>query len=259
MNYIETGELKFFLDNNFQKYNNKQFIETDPIQIPHSFAHKEDIEIAAFLSSSIAWGKRSMIINNAKRMMNLLENKPFDFIRNASDKEIFSISKFVHRTFNVEDFRYFLISLRNIYTKHKGLENVFNQGFTISNTIEDSLIHFRKVFFEIQATARTYRHISNVEKNSAAKRLNMFLMWMIRKDAQGVHFGLWNKIPTSALKIPLDVHVANCSRKLKLLQRKQNDWKAVCELTANLAKFDSQDPVKYDFALFGLGIEKFCS
>ena len=247
--------LKEFLDEKYNQYNTPAFIETDPIQIPHLFTVKEDIEIAAFLSATIAWGNRKMIIRNAKRMMELLDNSPYDFIANANINEIESLDNFVHRTFNIVDFQFFIKSLRNIYKNHGGLENVFSNSFT---DIKNSIANLRKVFFEIPYPERTGRHVSNVEKNSAAKRLNMFLMWMVRKDSSGVHFGLWDKIKPADLFLPLDIHTGNVGRKLGLLKRKQNDWKAVAEITDQLRKFDKNDPVKYDFALFGLGVfEKF--
>ena len=248
-------ELKEFLDQKYNQYNTTEFIETDPIQIPHCFSKKEDIEIAAFLSATIAWGNRKMIIRNSKKMIDLLDNSPFDFISNANNKEINSISGFVHRTFNNTDFIFFIKSLQNIYKNHGGLENIFSNNFT---DVKSSIANLRKVFFEIPYPEKTGRHISNVEKNSAAKRINMFLMWMIRNDKKGVHFGLWNKIKPADLFLPLDVHTGNVGRKLGLLKRNQNDWKAVAEITTQLQKFDKTDPVKYDFALFGLGVfEKF--
>lgn len=248
-------QLKEFLDEKHNQYNTPNFIETDPIQIPHSFSKKEDVEISALLTATIAWGNRKMIIRNAQRIVQLLENEPHEFILNASDDEIETLSGFVHRTFNHVDLQFFLKSLRNIYQNHGGLETVFSKYPT---DMPKALIHFREVFFEIPFPERTSRHVSNVAKNSAAKRLNMFLMWMVRKDNRGVHFGLWDKIKPSALYLPLDVHTGNVGRKLGLLNRKQSDWKAVAEITDNLRKFDANDPVKYDFALFGLGVfEKF--
>ena len=249
------SNLKEFLDEKYNKYNTPRFIETDPIQIPHRYTKKEDVEIAAFLTATIAWGNRKMIIRNADRIVNLLDNDPYEFVMNATDDEIESIANFVHRTFNPTDLHFFLKSLRNIYKNHNGLEAVFSK---YSGDIPKALINFREIFFEIPFPERSSRHISNVSKNSATKRLNMFLMWMIRWDNRGVHFGIWNKINPSALFLPLDVHTGNVGRKLGLLTRKQNDWKAVAEITGNLRKFDSIDPVKYDFALFGLGVfEKF--
>ena len=247
--------LKEFLDEKYNQYNTPDFIETDPIQIPHSFSKKEDIEISAFLAATIAWGNRKMIIRNSKRIVELLENDPYNFICNATDKEIENLSGFVHRTFNIVDLQFFLKSLRNIYKNHGGLESVFSVN---NDDIPKSLIYFREVFFQIPYPERTSRHVSNVAKKSAAKRLNMFLMWMVRNDNRGVHFGIWKKIKPASLFLPLDVHTGNVGRKLELLKRKQNDWKAVNEITEGLRQFDVDDPVKYDFALFGLGVfEKF--
>jgi uncharacterized protein (TIGR02757 family) len=252
---IPVAELKDFLDLKYNQYNQPLFIESDPIQVPHRFSDPKDIEIAAFLTSAIAWGNRKIIIRNAERMMNFLDNSPYDFIINSKNSDIQNIVNFKHRTFNGEDFGFFLKSIQNIYLKHGGLKTIFNSGFI---DIKTTLIRFREVFFSIGFPDRTAKHIPNVFKNSAAKRLNMFLMWMVRNDGRGVHFGLWDKIPASALKLPLDVHTANVGRKLGLLKRKQNDWLAVEEITESLAKFDKNDPVKYDFALFGLGVfEKF--
>ena len=255
---LSYSELKQFLNEKYELYNRPSFIETDPIQVPHNFIKKEDIEITAFLSAQIAWGNRKMIIRNSYKIVEILQNNPYEFIINLSEKELRNIPEFKHRTFQSVDFQYFLKSLQNIYNKHNGLEEVFTNGYKIDNTVYSAIKNFRKVFFESAHEKRTEKHIANVEKKSAAKRINMFLMWMIRNDKKGVHFGLWKKIPISSLQIPLDVHVGNTARKLSLLSRKQNDWKAVAELTENLKKFDNSDPVKYDFALFGLGVfEKF--
>ncbi len=250
-------ELKTFLDEKVVKYNQAQFIESDPIQVPRQFSKKEDIEIAGFLSATIAWGNRAAIIKNAFRLMALLDNEPHDFVTNASDREIAQLKNFVHRTFNGNDCIYFLQSLRNIYQNQGGLQNVFEDGFQRDGKVKSALSHFYQVFFELPG-ARTRKHIANVAKGASAKRLNMFLRWMCRTDNSGVDFGLWAGIPCSALQLPLDVHTGNVGRKLGLLQRKSNDWKAVEEISAQLRKFDPDDPIKYDFALFGLGVfEKF--
>ncbi|NJO89266.1 MAG: TIGR02757 family protein [Chloroflexia bacterium] len=249
------SNIKEFLDEKYNLYNRPSFIETDPIQVPHLFSETEDIEIAAFLSATIAWGNRKIIIKNAKTIISLLDNSPYDFIINCKDFELERLKSFKHRTFNGEDFVFFLKSLQNIYKNHGGLRNVFEMDFV---DVRTSLAHFQEIFFSIEHPARTVKHVPDVLKKSAAKRLNMFLMWMVRKDNRGVHFGLWNKIPQSKLKLPLDVHTANVGRKLGLLKRKQNDWLAVEEITDSLKKFDFEDPVRYDFALFGLGVfEKF--
>ncbi len=251
--------LKEFLDEKHDKYNRPEFIKDDPISVPHSFSIKEDIEISGFLSASIAWGKRSIIVQNARKITDLMGNKPYDFVMNATENQIEKLLGFKHRTFNALDLVFFIKSLRNIYKNHAGLEMVFAKGFENEQNIKSAIAYFREVFFSIEYPLRTQKHISNVNKNSAAKRINMFLRWMVRNDNRGVDFGLWN-LPVSELMLPLDLHTGNCGRKLELLLRTQNDWQAVEELTLNLKKFDPFDPVKYDFALFGLGIdEKFCS
>ncbi len=255
---MTNSELKSFLDEKHDLYNRPNFIETDPIQIPHSYNLQEDIEISAFLSATIAWGKRSMIIRNAKNLMTLMGNSPYDFVMNADEKNIAALKSFKHRTFQGDDCVFFIHSLRNIYSKFGSLKNVFEALFLKDGSIKTTLEQFREQFFEIPHLQRTCKHVSDVSKNSAAKRLNLFLMWMVRSDNRGVHFGLFEAIPSSALYIPLDVHSGNVGRKLGLLKRTQNDWKAVTEFTNSLKTFDSNDPVKYDFALFGLGVfEKF--
>jgi len=252
---MEKNELFDFLNVKYNQYNQPSFIESDPIQVPHRFSNPNDIEISSFLTSSIAWGNRKMIIRNAGAIMQMLDNSPFDFIVNSNESDLKHIAKFKHRTLNGEDLMFFIKSLKNIYQNHGGLSSIFNKNF---KEVKTQISHFRNIFLSIEFPQRTSKHIANVDKNSAAKRLNMFLMWMVRNDGRGVHFGLWDKIPKSALKLPLDVHTANVGRKLGLLFRKQNDWQAVEEITKNLAGFDKNDPVKYDFALFGLGVfEKF--
>jgi len=247
------NEIKELLDQKYIEYNKKEFIKTDPIQIPRMFSDRENIEIAGFLAATIAWGNRKMIINNSVKLINLMDNSPIDFVLNHTDKDLRTLSEFKHRTFNGEDCMFFIKSLKNIYTKHGGLKNVFENSFNAHKNIRETLIDFRNIFFEIDYPKRTTKHIANVKKKSAAKRINMFLRWMIRKDNNGVDFGIWD-IPSSELMMPLDVHSGNVSRKLGLLIRKQNDWQAVEELTNNLKQFDKNDPVKYDFALFGMGV-----
>ncbi len=258
MNKISKNTQRELLEEKHNQYNTPEFIKSDPIQIAHQFSKKEDIEIIAFLSSTIAWGNRKMIIRNAKKIVKIMQHNPHEFILNLSKYDLENINNFTHRTFQLVDFKYFITALQNIYKNHKGLEEVFTQGYKTDKTIYSAIKYFREIFFELPHEKRTEKHIANIEKKSAAKRLNMFLMWMIRKDKRGVHFGLWKDIPTSALKIPLDVHVGNTARALGMLTRKQNDWKAVEELTNKLKEFDKTDPVKFDFALFGLGVfEKF--
>lgn len=248
--------LKEFLEEKYAAYNHPRFVETDPIQIPHLFSKQEDIEIAGFLAATIAWGNRQAILKNAHRLMQMLEMEPHQFILNASEKELQPLKTFVHRTFNGDDCIYFIRALRNIYLRHGGLKTVFEENYHRHQNIKETLADFHHLFFALPGE-RTRKHISNVNKGASAKRLNMFLRWMVRKDKQGVDFGIWN-IPASALMLPLDVHTGNTGRKLGLLQRKSNDWKAVEEITQNLRQLDPNDPVRYDFALFGLGVfEKF--
>lgn len=247
------NEIRFLLDEKYNRYNHVDFIETDPIQIPHQFGKKEDIEIAGFLTATIAWGQRTTIINNARKLMKLMDNSPYDFVINSSENEQAALQKFVHRTFNGDDCLFFIHSLRNIYLNHGGLETVFSHEFANDTKMISALVYFRKIFIEISHAKRSEKHLSDVSKNSSAKRLNMYLRWMVRNDQHGVDFGLWRKIPTSALMLPLDVHTGDVGRALGLLHRQQNDWKAVEEITEILRKFDPDDPIKYDFSLFGMG------
>lgn len=251
------AELKEFLDAKVEQYNHPKFLESDPLQIPHRFSKKEDIEISAFLTATIAWGNRKSIINNASRMMDLMDHSPFDFIQNHQQKDLDKLADFVHRTFNGEDFDYFIRSIKHIYLKHGGLEDVFSEKAE-KNSVQPSISHFKKIFFELPHAQRTTKHISDPLNGSAAKRINMFLRWMVRDHSTEVDFGIWKQIKPSQLSCPLDVHSGNVARKLKLLKRKQNDAKALAELDKSLRSLDPTDPVKYDFALFGLGVfEKF--
>ena len=257
MGNLSKNELKAFLDEKVIQYNTLDFIDSDPIQIPHLYNLKEDIEIAGFLAATIAWGNRKMIIKNSNRMMELLGNSPYDFVMNHKEHHLEQLDGFVHRTFNSIDFIHFIKSLKHIYTNHKGLENVF-QSYATEDSLQPAIHKLKQLFFEIEHPNRTTKHISDPLKGSAAKRINMYLRWMIRKDTTGVDFGLWKNISTSTLSCPLDVHSGNVARKLGLLTRKQNDAKALAELDSKLRKMDPSDPVKYDFALFGLGVfEKF--
>jgi len=250
--------LKSFLDSKYDKYNRSEFIESDPIQIPHLFSLPEDIEIAGFLTATLAWGLRKTIINKSGQLLQLMENKPFTFITEADETDFSRFENFCHRTFNTTDILYFLHALKNIYTVHGGLRQVFEQGFKTNHDAGAAIAYFRNVFFESDYPARTRKHVPDVSKGSSAKRLNMFLRWMVRCDKRGVDFGLWKDINPAWLQIPLDLHTGATARKLGLLTRRQNDWQAVCELTEQLRVFDPLDPVKYDFALFGLGaFEKF--
>ncbi len=246
-------ELKEFLDTKVLQYNNRDFIESDPIQIPHLFQKKEDIEIIGFLVATIAWGNRKSIIKNGNRLVDIMGNSPHDFVLNYTPEDSKYLSGFVHRTFNELDLNYFIIALKNLYIHHYGLEAIFSES-SKDNTLQHSIHQFKKTFFSLPHLIRTEKHVSDPLKNSAAKRINMYLRWMIRKDTNGVDFGIWDSIPTSLLSCPLDVHSGNVARKLGLLKRKQNDAKALLELDTSLRKLDPIDPVKYDFALFGLGV-----
>lgn len=247
------SELKDFLDEKVIQYNTLDFIESDPVQIPHLFTQKEDIEIAGFLSATIAWGNRKMIIKNSNRMMELMGNTPYDFIMSHSESQLENLESFVHRTFNGQDFIGFIQSLQNIYKNHGGLEPVFAKNQE-PDSMQKSISEFKKIFFEIPHFARTQKHISDPLNNSAAKRINMYLRWMCRQDNKGVDLGIWKSIAPAKLSCPLDVHSGNVARKLGLLSRKQNDAKALAELDSKLRELDKNDPVKYDFALFGLGV-----
>ncbi|MCF6306692.1 MAG: TIGR02757 family protein [Flavobacteriaceae bacterium] len=254
MNQID---LKEFLDSKVLLYNNPTFIESDPIQIPHQLqnqgAKKEDVEIIAFLVSIIAWGNRKSIIKNGKKLVEIMGNSPLDFVSNFSEKDEKYLSGFVHRTFNEFDLTYFMFALQDIYNRQGGMELLFSKNIQ-NNSIQPAINEFKKQFFSLPHLQRTEKHISDPLKNSAAKRINMFLRWMVRNDTAGVDFGLWKSISPAVLSCPLDVHTGNVSRKLGLLTRKQNDGKALAELDIALRSLDAEDPVKYDFALFGLGV-----
>ncbi|MCF8365398.1 MAG: TIGR02757 family protein [Bacteroidales bacterium] len=247
--------LRAFLELKFRQYNSIDFIEKDPILIPHLFSKKEDVEIAGFLAASIAWGQRGTIIKNAKQLIEWMDNAPHDFIMNFKENDLEPFRNFVHRTFNGDDCEFFLWSLKNIYQKFGSLENAFRPEVTENNAdTKNSILNFRQTFFELDHMKRTEKHIANPLKNSSAKRLNMFLRWMVRNDKQGVDFGIWSVVAPSQLVCPLDVHTGRVARKLGLLNRTANDWLAAKELTENLKLMDVNDPVKFDFALFGLGI-----
>ena len=249
-------ELKEFLESKFIYYNNPSFVKNDPILIPHSFSKKEDQEIAGFLTAVISWGKRKAIINSGMRFIQWMDNDPSGFVKNFSAGELNRFNHFVHRTFNSDDCKYFLAALKHIYLELGGLEKLFIECLNVHNDeILLAISDFRKRFFQWQHLKRSEKHLGDPIKNSTAKRFLMFLRWMVRKDGRGVDFGIWNISP-SQLAIPLDVHSARVARKLGLLTRSQNDWKAVIELTNKLREFDANDPVKYDFALFGLGVNE---
>jgi uncharacterized protein (TIGR02757 family) len=242
------------LDSKVNLYNKPSFIESDPISIPHQYTLKEDIEISGFLTAVIAWGRRSAIISKANLWMELMDGKPYDFIMNASDTDMKRFEKFVYRTFNSDDCLFIMTSLMDVYRNKGGLETIITDNFKYHGNIKDAISGMRGSLMETAHLKRSEKHIANPTSGSAAKRINMFLRWMIRDDKCGVDFGLWKNIPMSALMCPLDVHSGNVARRLGMLDRKQNDWKSVDVLTSQLRKFDPNDPVKYDFALFGMGV-----
>lgn len=250
---MTTAELKSFLDQKVAQYNTREFLETDPVQIPHNFSAKHDIEIAGFLTATIAWGNRKSIIANATRIMQGMDNAPYDFITNHQESDLAVFNDFVHRTFKAVDLNYFILALHHIYKNHAGLEALIAAHSTPDST-QVGITALKRVFFELPHPARTTKHLADPSTGSAAKRINMYLRWMVRKDPFGVDFGIWNSLKPSQLSCPLDVHSGRVARKLGLLKRKQNDAKALVELDLALRKLDANDPVKYDFALFGLGV-----
>jgi uncharacterized protein (TIGR02757 family) len=248
-------ELKESLDFKAEQYENSAFIQSDPIQLPHRFERKEDIEIVAFLISTMGWGTRKGIISSGEKLIEIMENEPLNFIHGYSAKTLKN-STFVHRTFNVADLNQFFLSLHRIY-KNSTLEACFATHPEIEG-VKGRIANFRSTFFQTNDLQRSMKHVSDPLRNSACKRINMYLRWMVRDSAKGVDFGLWKSIPSSELYLPLDVHTSRNARDLGLLSRKQDDWKALDELMLRLRAFDAADPVKYDFALFGIGaFEKF--
>lgn len=245
--------LQDFLNEKVVLYNHPKFIETDPIQLVHAFSRKEDQEIAGFLTATIAWGNRKMILKSAHQLMEHLGNSPYDFVMNYQEKQLELLPPIIHRTFQQIDLHYFLLGLQHIYQNHNGLETVFAKHRN-GEDLHDAIHYLKTYFLEMQPPFRVHKHLSDPWKGSASKRLHMFLRWMCRKDHACVDLGIWKSIPMSELSCPLDVHSGNVARKLGLLQRKQNDLKAVQELDGILRKLDPKDPAKYDFALFGLGV-----
>jgi uncharacterized protein (TIGR02757 family) len=252
------NDLKKFLDQKVIQFNNPSFIKDDPVCIPHLFSKKQDIEIAGFFAAIFAWGIRKTIINKSKLLLQLMDNAPYDFCLHHSDTDLRNVERFCHRTFNDTDLLYFISFFKFHYSKHQSLEVAFFNNKTIKqfdNVVEFSLNYFYEYFFSPEdVPARTKKHIASPQKNSTCKRLNMYLRWMVRNDDKGVDFGIWKKISPSQLICPVDVHVARVAKHFNLLKRKQVDWQTAIELTEALRKFDKQDPVKYDFALFGLGV-----
>lgn len=257
---INLEDLKELLERKTLEYNQPSFIDPDPVSIPHSFKKKQDIEISAFFAAIFAWGNRNTIIRKGKELMNLMDSSPHQFCLGHSSRDLKTLENFRHRTFNATDLLYFIEFFRFHYNHHTSLEFAFTKGMKRGDeNTENALIGFHRYFFSLEEIpSRRKKHISSPQSGSTCKRLNMFLRWMVRKDKNGVDFGIWDMIRPSQLICPVDLHVARVSRKLGLLSRKQTDWKAALELTASLRKFDREDPVKYDLALFGMGVmEKF--
>jgi uncharacterized protein (TIGR02757 family) len=248
--------LKKILNAKVKQYNHPSFIAADPICIPRAFTKKEDIEIAGFFAAIFAWGNRTTIINKSKELMQLMHNNPHEFVLHHTEKDLRRLETFKHRTFNSTDLLYCIEFFKQHYTKHKSLEAAFTIGMHKKDTtIENGLNGFYRYFFSLpDIPGRTRKHIAAPEKNSSCKRLNMYLRWMVRNDANGVDFGIWKNISPSQLVIPLDVHVTRVAKQLNILQAKQSNWQAALELTAYLRTLDKQDPVKYDFALFSMGV-----
>lgn len=252
---LTKSELVEFLEEKVDLYNRPTFIEHDPVRIPHRYTAKEDIEISGFLTATISWGNRKMILRSATRMMELLDDSPYDFILNSQLSDLQRLEGFVHRTFSSDDLLYFLKALKQIYTTSGGLETIFNQHQT-NTSLQPAIHKLYTIFFQLPHQKGTERHVSDPNKGSAAKKINMFLRWMVRKDNRGVDFGIWEHLSPAILSCPLDVHSGNVARKLGLLTRTQNDAKAVFELDTELRKIDPLDPVKFDYALFGLGVNE---
>ncbi len=249
-------ELKELLEELWLRYDNPDFIEPDPISIPHSFSSQKDCEVSGFLAATIAWGNRKAIVKSANRMMDYLDRRPYDFIVGASEGEMEALRGYVHRTFNGEDLVCFVEALRRICRTYGSLGEWFEGAWMRTGDMRKVLAEFRHEFFDFPHPGRSEKHLSSIAKGAACKRLNMYLRWMVRQDSRGVDFGFWKRIPASALYLPLDLHSGNISRELGILTRRQNDWKAVEEVMTHLREADPTDPVKYDYALFGVGINK---
>lgn len=253
---MNSRALENLLRQKVKQYNQPSFIASDPISIPHRFSRLQDKEIIGLIAATLAWGQRVTILHNCQRIIQLMDNEPYDFVLHFKDKDLQRFEGFVHRTFNTTDLMYFLHFFQWYYRKYDSLEEAFTAGMKEKDhTTEGGLVHFRKLFFSLPfVPPRTHKHVASPERNSACKRLNMFLRWMVRNDETGVDFGLWKRIKPAQLQCPLDVHSGRSARELGLLTREQDDWKAVCELTDNLRRLDAHDPVQFDFALYGMGV-----
>ena len=252
---MKNEELKELLERLYDRYNRPEFIPDDPISVPHRYAERADREIAGFFAATIAWGNRKAIVRSGHRMMHFMDDAPADFVRNASERELAMLSTYVHRTFNGQDLRDFVLALRRMEELHGGIGAFFESRYEVTRSMPQVLADFRRAFFAADHAPHCEKHLSSIEKGAACKRLCMYLRWMVRRDGRGVDFGEWRRIPMSALRLPLDVHVGDVGRALGLLTRRQNDWRAVEELTAALRAFDAEDPARYDFSLFGVGID----
>ena len=250
------GAVRELLERLWDRYDRPEFIPDDPISVPHRYADRADREIAGFLAATIAWGNRRAIVRSGHRMMRCMDDAPADFVRNASDRELQTLTGFVHRTFNGCDLRDFVPALRRMESEYGGIGGFFESRYEATHDLAAVLAEFRRAFFAVDHAPRCEKHLSSVERGAACKRLCMYLRWMVRRDGRGVDFGEWTRIPMSALRIPLDVHVGETARTLGLLGRRQNDWRAVEELTAALREADPGDPVRFDFALFGAGMDR---
>lgn len=246
--------MRDLLERLHDRYNNESFIEADPISVPHSFTRPVDREIAGFLAATIAWGNRRAIVQSAHRMMRYMDNAPEDFVRNATEADMEYLRTYVHRTFNGVDFQDFVRGLRHIITKWGSVGNYFETCYEEHGDLRSVFSDFRRDFFAAEHDPHCEKHLSSIDKGAACKRLCMYLRWFVRHDNRGVDFGMWRRIPMSALYMPLDIHTGRMGRNLGLLSRKQSDWKAVEELTASLRELNADDPVRYDYSLFGLGI-----
>jgi len=249
-----TDNIYNLLNQKVRQYNNLEFIETDPVSIPHMFDKKEDIEISGFLTSVISWGRRPAILKSSRKLMELMDNAPYDFLMNSEDVDFKRFEGYVYRTFNSDDCIFLITALKNIYKQNNSLETIATNSFNSTGNIFDVIIALREAILQTPHLKRSEKHLGNPLTGSAAKRINMYLRWMVRQDNNGVDFGIWKNISPSSLMCPLDVHSGNIARKLGLLNRQQNDWRAVEELTFKLRTFDRVDPVKYDYALFGIGV-----
>lgn len=247
--------VKELLDSKVEQYNQPGFIENDPVCIPHQFSKKQDMEIAGLFAATLAWGQRKTIIANCRRLLDWMDNDPHNFVLHHRETDLKPFLDFRHRTFHATDALYFIEFLKKAYSGHQSLEEAFGVQAT-DETVEQGLINFHNTFFSLpDYPARTKKHVATPVRKSTCKRLAMFLRWMVRRDNKGVDFGIWSTIHPSQLVCPLDVHVERVARRLRLIKRKQTDWQTVLELTTRLKKIDPADPAKYDFALFGLGLE----